>query len=426
MDKSSVVATYWLESFYSLEQAAEILAGEQSTGTFVRVPGESDKLKWEFGAKVLDIDSRSMVEGASLPGASRPGGTEHGSKANAGIVKIEFPIGNFGPSIPNLLAATAGNLFELRELAGIRLLDLDIPDIFKTKYLGPQFGVSGTRRLMGVNDDLLIGTIIKPSVGMRPDDLRPIVRELVDSGIDFIKDDELIASPSYSPLSERVRVVMDEIHRGAERTGKMVMYAFNITDDIDNLMSNHDVVVKAGGNCVMVCPNMIGFTGVSYLRKRSQLPIHAHRAMIGAIMRHPSLGMGFGAYQKLARLAGIDHLHTSGLNNKFYETNEEVIQSVRSVQEPFLGGNHILPVLSSAQWAGSVAPTYETLKTKDLLMLAGGGIHAHPGGRMAGVASMKLAWEAVAKGIQLETFALRNKDLQEAIDKFGGNQSWTR
>jgi ribulose-bisphosphate carboxylase large chain len=316
------------------------------------------------------------------------------------------------------LAAVAGNLYELRELAGVRLLDVELPPPFAQRYPGPTFGVAGTRALMSVPHGIMIGTIIKPSVGLQPDALRPIIRELVEAEIDFIKDDELIADPPYSPLAERVRVAMEEIERGAQRTGKKTMYAFNITDDIENLERNYETVVRAGGTCVMLCINLVGFAGVSYLRRFCTLPIHGHRAMIGALMRYPALGIDFQAYQKLARLAGVDHLHTSGMDNKFYETNEEVRTSIEAVRTPLFGGYETLPVLSSGQWAGSAHPTYAAVHTTDLLMLAGGGVHAHPGGRAAGVRSLRQAWDAATSGVSLAEHADAHPELAQAIGHF--------
>lgn len=272
---------------------------------------------------------------------------------------------------------------------------------------------------MSVPGGPMIGTIIKPSIGLPLGELRLLVRELAAAGIDFIKDDELIANPPYSPLRERVAVVMDEINRAADRTGKKVMYAFNITDDIDRLAANHDLVQKAGGTCVMVCVNLVGLAGVAYLRERAALPVHGHRAMIGALMRHPKLGIGFVAFQKLARLAGVDHLHTNGFGNKFYESDEEVLTSVRAVREPLFGGYETLPVLSSAQWAGLAPLTYRLTRTTDLLVLAGGGIHGHPDGAAAGVASMRDAWTAAVNGVGLDRQAERSEALRRALATFG-------
>jgi ribulose-bisphosphate carboxylase large chain len=268
----------------------------------------------------------------------------------------------------------------------------------------------------------MIGTIIKPSVGLRPDQLRRVVRDLVEAGIDFIKDDELTGNPPYSPLHERVRVVMEEIDRGAQCTGKKVMYAFNITDDLTRLRANHDVVVSRGGNCVMVCVNLIGIAGLSFLREYTQVPIHGHRAMMGALMRHPALGIDFCAYQKLVRLAGADHLHTNGMNNKFYETNEEVQVSIKAVLAPMFGAYRTLPVLSSAQWAGSAEPTFALTGSTDVLMLAGGGILGHPGGAAAGVTSIREGWEAAVSSTPLADYALTHSALKQAILTFGGER----
>ncbi len=413
----SVLATYYIESFHPLRQAAEVLAGEQSSGTFVPMPGETPELLERHGARVVGLEELGEVPTPSLPGAHRPAGAK---TVNAGRVTIEFPLENFGASLPNLQAAITGNLYELRELAACRLLDVELPAGFALRYPGPQFGVAGTRRLAGAPQGVLVGGIVKPSVGLLPREYAEIVGRLAAAGGDFAKDDELIANPPYSPLRERVKAVMEAVERAAQKTGRKLMYAFNITDDIDRLRENHDIVLEAGGTCVMVCINLVGLAGVAYLRSFAQAPIHGHRTMIGALMRHPALGIDFRAYQKLARLAGVDHIHTNGMNNKFYESNEEVAASIRAVQEPLLGGYECLPVLSSGQWAGSPELAYQMVPTTDVLMVAGGGIFAHPGGIEAGVQSIRMGWEAAVAGIPIKEYARGRTPLEQAIAHFGG------
>jgi ribulose-bisphosphate carboxylase large chain len=418
MNASEVVATYLIESYLPLERAAEVLAGEQSTGTFVAVARETHELKSRFGARVTEIQELPGGSDCALPGAIRPPGSAGGPPAR-GLARIAFPLHNFGPSLPNLLAAVCGNLYELPELAAVRLVDLDLPLEFSQRYPGPQFGVAGTRSLMGVPDGVMVGTIIKPSIGLPLDELRILVRELAEAGIDFIKDDELTGNPPHAPLRERVAVVMDELNRVADRTGKKPMYAFNITDDISRLEANHDLVARAGGTCVMVCVNLVGLAGVAYLREGSQLPVHGHRTMFGALTRSPQVGLSFVAFQKLARLAGVDHLHTNGISNKFYETDEEVLTSIRAVQQPMFDGYATVPVLSSGQWAGLAPQTYRLVGNTDLLVLAGGGIHGHPDGPSAGVESMREAWSAAVSGIDLEARAQDNLALRRALATFG-------
>ncbi|MGD2140995.1 MAG: RuBisCO large subunit C-terminal-like domain-containing protein, partial [Burkholderiales bacterium] len=266
----------------------------------------------------------------------------------------------------------------------------------------------------------LIGTIIKPSIGLATDALAKLVRDLATAGLDFIKDDELQADPTYAPFSERVAAVMPEIEKVADSTGKKAMYAFNITGDLDHMLRSHDLVKKSGGTCVMVNINAVGFGALDYLRRRCELPIHGHRAWFGAISRHPLLGIGFSAYQKLCRTAGVDHLHVGGFNSKFYETNAEVGQSIIDCLTPMFGDYRVMPAISSAQWAGSAIDIYKATKTMDVIHLAGGGILAHPGGTAAGVRSMQQGWEAALAGVDLNKYAETHEELREAIGKFGG------
>lgn len=419
MDQNRILATYLIETAFPLEYAAEAMAGEQSTGTFISVPGETPELKEKHGAKVVSITELEEVGQPSLPGSRLPKGMDASSVSyRRAIVVLSFPFDNIGPSLPNLMSTIAGNLYELGEFSGLRLIDLELPDAFAKKYPGPQFGIAGTRKLSRVFGRPLIGTIIKPSIGLHTEDYGPLVRQLAEADIDFIKDDELCANPAFAPLEQRVNVVMEEIERVADRTGKKLMYAFNITGDIDEMKRNHDIVLNAGGTCVMVCINSVGWSGTVHLRQYSGLPIHGHRTQWGAMSRSPLLGMSFTVYQKLCRLAGVDHLHTNGLNNKFSEDNKTVAKAIKDVLTPFLGGYPIMPVLSSAQWAATAIPTYEAVSSVDFISLAGGGILAHPGGIAAGVLSMKQGWEAAVLGIPLETYAKDHPELSQAIRKF--------
>jgi ribulose-bisphosphate carboxylase large chain len=354
-----------------------------------------------------------------LPGSKPPKGSNGSISYHRGKVVLSFPLHNFGPSIPNLLATVAGNLYELREFSGLRLMDLELPHAFMEKYPGPKFGIEGTRKLANVYNRPFIGTIVKPSIGLTPDDLRGVVRDLALAGIDFIKDDELNANPPYAPLKNRVKAVMEEIERAADKTGKKVMYAFNITDDIDQLERNHETVVKAGGTCVMVGINSVGLAGVAHLRKYSEVPIHGHRNQWGAMTRCPQLGMEFTAYQKMCRLAGVDHLHCNALDSKFYESNESVIKSVKDCITPMFDGYTVMPVLSSGQWAGTAPDSYSSMETVDVMHLAGGGIIGHPGGSEAGVKSMIQGWEAAVSGVALHEYAKTHFELAQAIEKFG-------
>ncbi len=414
MSAEHVIATYHIETSLPLERAAEVLAGEQSTGTFVRVARESDGLRARFAAQIESLEELPLTGASPLPGT-----VGDPAARRRALLRIRFPLDNFGPSLPNLLAAVAGNLFEIKELGAIKLLDLDLPPAFASRYPGPAFGVAGTRELMGRPTGAMIGTIVKPSIGLSPAELAAVVSELVAAGVDFIKDDELQGNGPSAPLAERVRAVMPVLERHADRTGVKPMYAFNITDDIGRLEANHDLVAAAGGTCVMACVNLVGLAGLEYLRSRSSLPIHGHRTMFGAISRAEQVGIAFGAWQKMARLSGADHLHTNGISNKFYESDAEVLAAIAAVRTPLLGLTPTVPVLSSGQWGGLAHATYAAVGTTDLLVLAGGGIHGHPDGAAAGVASMREAWASAEAGESVASALAASPALRRATEVFG-------
>ena len=416
--RAEFTARYLVESSVPAEQAAQVIAGEQSSGTFLSLPGETEALKERSRARVVRIDALPPVLAPSLPSAyveRRP----HDGVFHRAEVEIAFPVDNVGNNLSSLLATVAGNLFELGEVTGLRLLDLDLPPAYAAGFAGPGFGIDGTRRLAGVFERPMIGTIIKPSIGLTPAQTAELVDSLCAAGIDFIKDDELIADPPYAPFEQRLAAVMPVLLRHADRLGRMPMYAINISGSIDEMLRRHDAVLAAGGSCVMVSINWVGFAGVEHLRRHARLPIHGHRNGWGAFTRHPALGFSFEAYQKLWRLAGVDHLHVNGIRSKFWEPDDSVIDSARACLAPFAGVPALMPVFSSGQWAGQAPELYARLRSTDLMHLAGGGIIGHPDGVKAGVASMREGWEAAISGASLDRYAQDHPALRRALAHFG-------
>lgn len=420
MSDDRVYATYRIETAYPLADAAATMAGEQSTGTFIRVPGETEELKARCAARVERLTELGEVAGPSLPGAGVPKGGP--AVYRTAEVVLSWPLHNMGPSLPNLLATTAGNLSELKAFSGLKLTDLKLPAAFLNRYQGPQFAVAGTRALTGVEGRPLIGTIIKPSVGMSPEQTAEQVRVLAEAGVDFIKDDELQADGPHCPFEARVEAVMRVLNDHAQRGGRKVMYAANLTGDIDEMLARHDFVVRQGGTCVMASLNSIGLPAMKVLRAHAQLPIHGHRNGWGMLGRSPAIGMSFIAYQKLWRLAGIDHVHVNGLRNKFCETDESVVASARECLTPMFDapgrGCEIMPVFSSGQTAAQAPGTYQALGSTDLIYAAGGGILGHPQGPAAGVLSLRQAWEAAVAGEPLDAYAASRPELRAALERF--------
>jgi len=417
-----IYALYWIETAFPLAQAAEVMAGEQSSGTFVEIPGETAELRERHAARVESIQELDEVATPSLPGAGVPRGLPSPAVYRRAQVQLSWPLSNLGPSLPNLLATVAGNLFELKQFSGLRLLDVTLPTAFLDNYSGPQFGVAGTRQLSGVHRLPLVGTIIKPSVGLSPEATAELVDQLVEAGIDFIKDDELQADGSHCPFEQRVQAVMRVVNNHSQRRGKKAMVAFNLTGEISEMLRRQELVLKAGGTCVMVSLNSVGLPGVSELRRHCALPIHAHRNGWGMWSRHPALGMSYVAYQKFWRLAGVDHMHVNGLQNKFCEDDDSVIASAKACLTPMFDidgrGCEVMPVFSSGQWAGQAEGTWQQLGSADLIFACGGGIMGHPGGIDAGVRSVRQAWEAALEGRPQAEAARSKRELAQALEAF--------
>ncbi|WP_324676159.1 ribulose-bisphosphate carboxylase large subunit family protein [Hymenobacter sp. GOD-10R] len=409
-----ITATYFIETPFEPEAAAAVLAGEQSSGTFVAVPGETAELKQRFAARVESVEQLETVTEPAIPGATSSSGLYHRA-----LVKVSWSVENFGYNLPVLVSTLQGNLYEIRQFTGLKLLDLDVPSSYAEQYAGPAFGIEGCRALTGVYERPLIGTIIKPSIGLTPEQTADLVRTLAEAGIDFVKDDELQAAAANSPFETRVDAIMNVINRHADKTGKKVMYAFNISGEMDEMLRRYDKVVSSGGTCAMVSLNSVGLAGAKKICDQRALAIHGHRNGWGMMTRHPLLGIEFTAYQKLWRLAGVDQIHVNGIQNKFWESDDSVVQSINACLTPLLGGYSVLPVVSSGQWGGQAPETYRRTQTTDLLYMAGGGILAHPMGPEAGVQALQQAWEGAVNGLGIPEIAARYPEFAESVKKFG-------
>ena len=416
-------AGYLIETPLDPAHVAEVLAGEQSCGTFARVEGETDALRERARATVESIELLDVADEPALPNGwmQRRGMFDQPQRWQRARLRVSFPVANVGANLPTLAATVSGNLFDLGEVTGLRLESLKLPLAYRKQFDLPAQGIAGTRELTGVHGRPLIGTIIKPNVGLSAEETGDLAGSLCAAGVDFIKDDEVCADPAHAPLRERVQAVMRRVREHRDRTGKLVMVAFNITDETDAMKRHADLVQREGGSCVMASLNWCGYSAIQTLRRHTPLALHGHRNGYGALSRHPLLGFSFQAWQTLWRLAGVDHMHVHGLQGKFSQSDDEVIESARDTLAPLAEGldDRVLPAFSNGQWAGTVPATWDSVGSNDLLFMSGGGILAHPGGAAAGVASLQDAWAAVQAGETLVQRAAHSPALRQALDFFG-------
>jgi ribulose-bisphosphate carboxylase large chain len=415
----TIRVTYRVETPGDVEAVGRKIASDQSTGTFVPVPGETPELKARVAARVVDVRA---LESAASPAFPHPGAPGPFHRAD---IDIEFPLDAVGTDLASLMTIALGGVYSIREFSGIRIVGLRLPPAFGRAHPGPQFGIEGSLRLTGVRGRPIIGSIVKPALGLRPQETAALVRELVEAGVDFIKDDEKLTSPAYSPVAERVRAIMPVILDHEQRTGQRVMYAFNISNgDPEQMLRDHDIVAEAGGNAAVISINSVGFGGFSFLRRRCRLALHAHRNGWDILTRHPALGMEFGVYQQLWRLLGVDQFQINGIGAKYWEPDDSFVRSFRDVTTPlFAPADRALPVVCSGQWGGQAPETYaRTGRTTDLMYLCGGGIVSHPGGPAAGVRAVRQAWEAAVSDVPLDVYAREHAELAQSLATFSGGR----
>ena len=410
-----LTATYWIETDFPVDKAIAIMAGEQSTGTFVKIPGESTELMEKYAARVESIELLRMADSPSLYNSKKMNGPIQQAK-----VTLSWPFENMGYNLPVLLATVAGNLFELAPFSGLKLMDVTFPESYRQHYPGPRFGIEGTYRQIGIKGRPVLGTIIKPSVGLDAEATAAQVKKLIEGGLDFIKDDELMSSPAYNLFEKRVDACMKVINDFADKTGKKPMYAFNISGTSDEMLKRHDYVLSKGGTCIMMNLIWVGLSSIEQIARHTQLPIHGHRNGWGIFSRHPAIGIAYTAMSKIWRLAGVDQLHTNGLRNKFCETDESVIESIKSCQTPLWKvSDRAMPVISSGQWAGQAFDTFEAIGNSEVMYLCGGGIMGHPGGVEAGIDSVKQAWQAAMDGLSVDSARKKYKAVDQAYEFYG-------
>lgn len=407
-----ILAHYYIETPFDACKIAALIAKMQSTGTWKEVTGETKKIINRHGAQVIRVKKIGTKKGYSLP-TREPSG----KRVTCAIVDISYPIINFGHNIAMLLSTTAGEIFDMAELTAVKLLDLDLPTSFLAGFQGPKFGLEGSKKITGAVNRPMFGAITKPCVGLTSKQIAQLAYEVSRAGADFIKDDELLADAPYNRLKDRVKAVVSGMKKAYEETGKVTMYAFNVTDDPDRALALHDIVKKHGGKAIMFNVLAGGLPLLKRLSEHSELPIHCHRDFSVASIRSNAIGITGPLFTKLTRLCGGDQIQCGGVGGYIFETDDEVLENIHACTAKFGKIKKSLPVSSGGEWAGKLPLNLRKIGNKDFMLLAGGGVFGHPDGGYAGMRSIIDAYKAVKAGVKLEKYD--SVYLKRAIEEFG-------
>ena len=392
--ETDVICTFYVEpEGVSIEEAAGGVAAESSIGTWTELTTVKPYVG-KLAARVFSIERNS--------------------------VKIAYPIELFEPrNMPNILSSVSGNVFGLKTLKNLRLNDVHFPSELIRSFKGPKYGVKGIRKLLRVYDRPLVGTIIKPKLGLKTLDHAKVAYEAWVGGCDIVKDDENLSNQRFNPFEDRVIKTLESRDKAEEETGERKVYMANITAETKEMLRRADFVLNHGGEYIMVDILTCGFSALQTLREQDlNLIIHAHRAGHAAFTKNPKHGISMRVIAKIARIIGADQLHVGTVVGKMFETREEVAENYEALKKEMNGLKRVFPVASGGLHPGLVPALIEFFG-KDFVIQAGGGIHGHRDGTVAGAKAMRQAVDATLKGIPLTEYAKTYRELKIALQTWG-------
>ena len=338
-------------------------------------------------------------------------------KMKGNLAKIAYPIELFEQgNIPNILSSIAGNVFGLRALKNLRLNDIEMPDKLVKSFKGPKFGIEGIRSLLRVPKRPLVGTIIKPKLGLKTSDHARVAYEAWAGGCDVVKDDENLSSQQFNVFEERIVKTLDERDKAEEETGERKVYMANITAETETMLKRAEYVLDHGGRYVMVDILTCGWSALQTLRDQNfKLVIHAHRAGHAAFTKSQKHGIAMRVIAKVSRIIGVDQLHVGTIVGKMSETKKDVLENIEALKVDIAGLKPVLPVASGGLHPRLVPALMEYFG-KDFVIQAGGGIHGHSNGTFSGATAMRQAVEATMQEKTLDEYAENHRDLKLALN----------
>ena len=414
LDKEDLVVMYFVEKApdcNSLEQACEEIAKESSIGTWTEIATLSADIAERLKPSVFYIDPENN------------------------IVKIAYTKDLFeADNIPQILSAVAGNIFGMKALKHLRLLDISFPKDILNSYEGPKYGIEGIRKITKIKERPLLGTIVKPKVGLNESEHAKVCGDAWNGGLDIVKDDENLTNMSFNRFEKRILETLKIRAKSETKTGERKFYMPNITARVGTMKQRADFVIDNGGEYVMVDILTVGFSALQEIReylKDKEVIIHAHRAMHAAITRNKKHGMTMLSLAKLMRLIGMDQLHTGTIVGKMEGGEDEVLEINKVITEQKIPGNNItrleqnwgeikavLPVASGGLNPLQL-PTLIKILGNNMVYQFGGGCHGHPNGTEAGAKAIRQAMEAVLQGITLKNYSKNHSELASAIEIWG-------
>ncbi|MEK6833348.1 MAG: ribulose-bisphosphate carboxylase [Nanoarchaeota archaeon] len=423
-------------------QAATEVAAESSTGTNFRVNTETPFSR-EMNALVHELDLKRN------------------------LVWIAYPWRLFDRrgNVQNILTYIVGNILGMKEISSLKLLDVWFPPAMLEQYDGPSYTLDDMRKYLNVYDRPILGTIIKPKMGLTSAEYAEVCYDFWAGGGDFVKNDEPQANQDFCPYDKMVKHVKEAMDKAVKKTGRKKVHSFNVSaSDFDTMIERCEIIKNAGfepGSYAFLIDGITaGWMAVQTLRRRYPgVFIHFHRAGHGSFTR-PENPIGFSVLvlSKFARLAGASGIHTGtagigkmkgspeedviAANNilhlkdkgHFFEQNwatipekdkdtinlvhKDIAHHIILEDDSWRGMKKCCPIISGGLNPTLLKPFIDIMGSTDFITTMGAGVHAHPKGTKAGATALVQACEAYKKKISIEEYAKNHKELAEAIKFF--------
>ena len=334
--------------------------------------------------------------------------------------------------MPQILSSIAGNIFGMKALEGLRLVDVQWPKNILNSFKGPQYGIKGIRDLLNVKKRPITATVPKPKVGYFAEEHAQHGYEIWTGGVDLLKDDENLSNQKFNRFEKRLDLSMKMRDKAENETGERKSYLINITSEVDEMKSRAKLVKDFNNEYVMIDILTIGWAAVQTIREECEklgLAIHAHRAFHAAFDRNPNHGMSMKVLAEIARMQGVDQLHIGGLG-KLAGDKTEVLNNYKKIAQNsneddvevlaqnWYGMKNVLSVCSGGVHPGIIHRLIELLST-DIAVQVGGGVLGHPGGTRSGAKALRQAIDAYMDNISVKEYAKSHAELKQALDLWG-------
>lgn len=410
--ENHLIATYWaqMDKAWDASVMGQVIAIEQTTGTWTPVPGETPEIRAKHVAKVMGVYEAPYYE--------------YGVPADVTqrqyVIQMAFPAANVEDQLPMMLTALVGNISLVPNL---KLLDIRFPKATLDQFNGPRFGTDGWWKALGLKKGRpLLNNMIKPCSGYPLEVGAELFRQAALGGCDVIKDDELIADMRYNDAVSRVKTYMKIEKEVYEETGEHTLYTVNVTDRLPRMFDLAKRCIDAGANAMMVNYLAVGPEAMRALADDPNInvPILAHMDVAGAYFMSPYQGISSPIiFGKFARLCGADAIVLPfSLGGKAMYMHERFMNTTRNLIYPMGNLKPTMPMPSGGITPQNVQDIVNALG-KDIMIGSGGGIHAHPQGPRAGARALRQAIDAAMKGIKLEEYGKEHEELGVALGVWG-------